>query len=318
MINSNPDDNIASDTDDNAIDHRKCYNCGKIFRVPALLQRHKQRLTPCIIREIPQEQLGNPNRCIYCNKIFSNKGNLRKHHGACKIKNGGMHILVDKVKYEQKIKALEDINKQTNDEITMLKERERQMREDINQLKDTLKQLTLQPPAASSITTANINITNNNVVNVTNTTNITINSYLHPQYTHMLEDKARPFIELFKEKGVGMPMALIPIIWFNPKTPENLSIYLVNKSTKEVLVYDQGAWISKSFESVSSEIRDIVYKLSVCVCDHARKSLHEHYGFAIDNMRDNWHNTDVIADEYKHIFEELTRGRQLVKPHVLT
>ena len=90
------------------MDVNKCYNCGKNFKDNAHLEQHKKRKTPCLIREVPPDQLRNPNRCVYCNKIFSNCDNLKKHLKVCKIKNGGMEILVDKVKYEQKIRILEE------------------------------------------------------------------------------------------------------------------------------------------------------------------------------------------------------------------
>jgi hypothetical protein len=85
-----------------------CYNCGKQFKTARLLRQHKNRKTPCLIREVPQEHIHNPLRCIFCNKIFSKKENLTKHHKTCKIKNGGLQTLCDKVKYEQKIRILEE------------------------------------------------------------------------------------------------------------------------------------------------------------------------------------------------------------------
>src|ERR1700742_275440 len=87
---------------------RKCYNCGKIFNTAQSLARHKQRKTPCLIREVAPNQIVNTNRCIFCNKIFSKKENLTKHHKTCRIKNGGMEILADKVKYEQEIRILKE------------------------------------------------------------------------------------------------------------------------------------------------------------------------------------------------------------------
>ena len=80
----------------NPINETKCYSCGKEFTSTRDLLRHKERKTPCLIREIQPEQVNNPNRCIFCNKIFSKKENMTRHLKTCKIKNGGMDILVDK------------------------------------------------------------------------------------------------------------------------------------------------------------------------------------------------------------------------------
>ena len=92
------------------VDNKKCYNCGKTFRTPGVLAQHKARKTPCIIRDISEENKKNPLRCIYCNKIFSRIPNLTKHSKTCKIKNGGLDTLVDKVKYDEKLRITKEEN----------------------------------------------------------------------------------------------------------------------------------------------------------------------------------------------------------------
>lgn len=66
--------------------NHKCDLCGKNFRVPNDLQRHKNRKSPCLIKEIPLEHLNNPYRCTFCNRIFSKTSNLNKHLHKCKFK----------------------------------------------------------------------------------------------------------------------------------------------------------------------------------------------------------------------------------------
>ena len=87
---------------------KKCFNCGKVFKTLSNLQDHKKRKTPCIIREITPENVNNPNRCIYCNKIFSTKENLNKHFKTCKIRNGGMEVLVNKVQHDEEVKKIKE------------------------------------------------------------------------------------------------------------------------------------------------------------------------------------------------------------------
>jgi hypothetical protein len=89
----------------------KCHNCGMIFNDNAHLTRHKNRKIPCLIYDVSPEHMNNPNRCIFCNKIFANASNKNKHLSICKIKNNGMNILGEKMRYEEKIHMLEEKDK---------------------------------------------------------------------------------------------------------------------------------------------------------------------------------------------------------------
>ena len=89
-----------------------CDLCGKVFRVPAEYQRHKNKKTPCLIVEVAPEQINNPNRCIYCNKTFVQKQTLTRHLNSCKVKNGEVKVPNDNVKYEQEIRILREEIKQ--------------------------------------------------------------------------------------------------------------------------------------------------------------------------------------------------------------
>jgi predicted Zn-ribbon and HTH transcriptional regulator len=73
-------------TVDIVINNKKCNDCGKEFRDSHNFNQHKNRKTPCMVRELSQEQMNDPNRCIYCNKVFVKKSNLLRHLNTCKIK----------------------------------------------------------------------------------------------------------------------------------------------------------------------------------------------------------------------------------------
>lgn len=67
----------------NSSDNKTCPDCGKKFRDLLDLQRHKNRKVKCINKDLLPEDRDNPNRCKYCNRVFSNIGNRNKHLKNC-------------------------------------------------------------------------------------------------------------------------------------------------------------------------------------------------------------------------------------------
>ena len=161
---------IGDNNDENGektiINNKKCYSCGMIFRTPANLQRHKSRKTPCLIRNLPEADKNNPLRCIFCNKILSKKENLTRHFKTCKIKNGGMGILDEKVRHEQEIRIINEKN-----EI-----RYNELQQQMIGFQEQWKQLSTEHKALLNNTT-NSNNTNSNNTNSNN--NITNNFHFH-------------------------------------------------------------------------------------------------------------------------------------------
>lgn len=64
-----------------------CTGCNKTFRTPGVLAKHMARKTPCNIKDLSEDDMKNPLRCIYCNFIFSRMPNLTKHYKTCKPKD---------------------------------------------------------------------------------------------------------------------------------------------------------------------------------------------------------------------------------------
>lgn len=216
------------------IDNKKCYSCGKVFRTPNDLLRHKNRKTPCLIRDIPEEQKLNPLRCIYCNKILSNKSHLTRHLKICKVKNGGMDILVDKVRYDQEIRILKEQNQQMQQ---LMEQKDKEKDDQIKQLREEMDQL----KKAITVPTTTNN-TNNNTINNNHTNNfnapisITINNYTNPSIDGLTITPA----ELANAQKLSK--FLLQKLFFNPALPQNHCIYLQNRKDKSLVIYDSNDW----------------------------------------------------------------------------
>ena len=222
--------------------NKKCYSCGKLFRTPANLLVHKNRKTPCLIREVSPEQIHNPNRCIFCNKIFSKKENLTRHLKSCKVKNGGMDILVDKVRYDQEIRILKEKDQQKDEQIKKLKEEsDEKIQKLINEVDALKKAITVAPITPVAQTT---NITNNYNAPI----NITINNYNTPTIAGLkiTIDEIMSADKLTK--------LILQKLYFNPELPENHCLYLQNKKEKSLIIYEGGNWKSVTGENTKNVI----------------------------------------------------------------
>jgi hypothetical protein len=128
------DDIVEDVAVDPPINENKCYKCGKEFKRHTELVSHKKRKTPCLIREVPPGQLDNPNRCIYCNKVLSTLGNKNKHLKSCKIKNGGMDILDDKVRHEREMCIMKEKQDASDNQIDELKHQNHEIMQQLAKL----------------------------------------------------------------------------------------------------------------------------------------------------------------------------------------
>ena len=241
----------------------KCYNCGKIFRDENNLTRHRARKTPCLIRDLTEEDKVNPNRCIYCNKVYSKKENLTKHLKSCKIKNGGLDKLYDKVKYEETIRIMKEEHERQIANITAV----------ITATVTAAVTATCEQKFGELLAKQSIVNSNNTQIgnNSNNTVNIVINNYNKPNIDHLI--KLDTFSKLFIDKVVGTPMELISKIWYDPEHLENTSIHLVNKKSGETLVMQNGKWITENIATIIPFMREHVYSITIDMVENNPKRL---------------------------------------------
>jgi hypothetical protein len=233
----------------------KCYSCGKVFRDESDFNRHKNRKTPCLIREIDEKNLKHPNRCIYCNMILSKPSNLARHHASCKVKNGGMNMLFDKVKYEETLRILKE--EREIEKAERIRERE-EMRKEIEEMKNEMKKEIDELRKNNAGVTNNINT--GTVINgdLNNNVNIIINNFTSPNVSHLLEfDTFRKMLGTF---DIDLPIEIILNVYFDPSHPENASIHLLDKETKHVLAMVDGRWNAFTMEKIVGLLREVGYR----------------------------------------------------------
>jgi uncharacterized C2H2 Zn-finger protein len=307
---------------DNA--NKTCYNCGKTFRTPADLIRHKGRKTPCLIREISDADKNNPLRCIYCNKIFSKTNNLNQHFSRCKVKNGGLQTLHDKVKYEENMRIMQEENQRNNKNleaiISIMREENVQMQAQMQALRDELREAKQLVPTTTTGMTGGVNNgigvnINNGTVNNTNNT-VNVNNYNSPNIDYIKNDFTA-FAKLFNRELAGTPIALVEKIWYDPDHPENRALHLVNKKNGETLVIIDGRWVTDNIANIIPVLRHFVYELTQTIMRENSDRLINFSNDMVPTALENARKSDrVIKEDHDLILKKMIDGRELSQPAV--
>lgn len=236
-------------------EQNKCDKCGKKFRDERDLNRHLKRKTPCIViaAEIKPK---DANVCIHCNRVYSTKYNLTKHVDTCKMKNGGIDLLPEKNRIDEKLRII--IETQEKEKEEQKKKEEEQKKKDekhsleMEELRALIKEMLLRPPAAGTVNNAAT------VNNIGTQNNIVINNYNTPNIDHLLEFDN--FRKMFGKYDADLPIELMLAIYFDPSHPENASIHLINKETKHIYAKVDDGWNTFKMTDITEKLRDIGYK----------------------------------------------------------
>lgn len=220
------------------IEPNKCQLCGKSFGTARDFDRHKNRKTPCVIREVPEDQRNNPNRCIHCNKIFVQKQSLTRHLGLCKFKNRVIQIPDEKIRHEQEIRVI--MEKQDIDNKAMV-DLIAGLTNELAEVKKKLFELEARPAT---------NITNNVKVGNIQVGNVVFSNYDSP----CAADLKITSDDLHESNLLG---CIIRKVFFNPERPQNHVILKPNPNDDLLIVHKDGNWIKLSGQATTTLLRTL-------------------------------------------------------------
>ena len=273
-----------------------CIKCKKEFPNKSTLKRHEQRKTPCIIiiEGNPIEPI-KKNQCRFCYKTVSTKYSLKSHLIICKVKNTkeGMEILNKTVKEKEN----EKIDRLLKHQADLFNEQIKKQNDKIDKLSEQLKN--------------NIQHTNNIQV-----VNLIINNYKTPNIVDIITPQK--LLKMFQDYGSNITGKIITDIYFNPKYPENHSIYLTNQNTNEVLVFEESTWKTSTCKKTIPPITKNIYNYITTTKLPNFQTLPQLQRSLINDIKNRRFFIEYNADDYNIIRSALILGRaKIEKPNVL-
>ena len=235
-----------------------CEKCGKTFRAPALLRRHKARKTPCIVflevKDLPDEVRDDPKylerRCKFCGRVFSTKSamgiHIKKH---CKVApnkrngNDGMEVLYKHIVKQKELEA----------KLAVL---EAKMESD--------GKLAVAPAGGNSTLAVQGNH-NNTMVNSQNTVyNLQINAFGSEDTSHITRETMRTLLNNVvatrAEVGTAVKTAIYQAashIFSNDERPENMSCFIPNKKHSSAMINTETGWDVTSVRDVLGKVANV-------------------------------------------------------------
>ena len=233
---------------------RTCLKCGKAFKAPCHLKRHMQRKTPCapIVdhHELSATEQAKPFPCRFCGHRFASQPSLGQHmRKNCRIVGSaeGMEKLYEHTLQRQ----LDEERKRRIEQSTETAELKGQVAELTALLK---RQLAIVGPHVAQ-TAGTIN--NAPSYSVTANNNITINLFGGEQIQHIGTREVRAVLDktlLSKQSPLDAALqALVrtaTLIYSDLEHPENLTCYIPNKKTDDVMVHGDAGWEIQSCQLI--------------------------------------------------------------------
>ena len=233
----------------------KCEICNKTFKYNSLFLKHKNKKKPCRNINEAKQDMNDINRkyanitqlisdknkksvidkCYFCDKNFSTKGNLIKHkNNACK---NYKDLLLQQQNYRELINKL----KNKDIEIANLKEENKKLQEENNKIIIADN----QPKNIQN----NINITNN-VTN--NNLHIHLNNFGKEDLSHISDED---YIKYIKTLYRGLTK-FIKHVHCHEDNPANFNILLEEKNSKNIKVFVDNKWIQTDSNQLISQLKD--------------------------------------------------------------
>ena len=284
----------------------KCVVCNKTFKFNSLYQRHLNKKNPCRnninfdnnqnIEDINRKYINITqlisdknkksviDKCYFCDKEFSTKGNLTKH------KNNNCKVHKDLISQQQKYREL--INKLKNNiEIATLKEEIKKLQEENNKIVIADN---------NNKDAKNINITNNKITNnlTNNNLHIHLNSFGKEDLSHITDEDYRRYINTIY---FGL-VSFIKHIHCSEEKPSNCNIYLEDVKSKSIKIFQDNKWLLKDTNEILTQLKDdklniLDKKVEEFNDDKLKTKLH---AYKI-RLNDNQDATKILTNKIKDI-----------------
>lgn len=224
-----------------------CVDCGRDFRYPSKLAQHQRRKTTCAPilepKDLPPGLLEDPDlekkKCRFCGRVFSSYTSMQRHvRNSCKIapnaKNGdaGMEVL-----YEHTIRR----------QAAQLEAQQAQITEMMGMMQRMEGMLMAQGGGGQQANAGEVafqgdanQVDNRKIVNINVFGKEGLDHVTMARIKAILDESlARPALPAAANAAV---LKTAMLVYSDPDHPENLTCYLPNKKTNDVLVHAEDGW----------------------------------------------------------------------------